>query len=839
MLYSSDARVGRWKSRIERLSKYRDEAAKLTGYDAAADKLFSNEIKSAEEFISLLERYGSGDGSLKTETKKYTINEIESITSETAGPIVSVYYASEMIHATGNPLYKSALKDDINKYAAANGLPLLNKQSRETELLAQKYILQRYSSGYDEFRRRAISNILATTGYELSRTGYNSNDINLKEIIFRAAEKSVSTGINSESEFNNKHLTALAEWKEHELSSAEFDRKIKSACSFAEAHGITVTPEDKRKGFVHIEELIFSPQRGLIIMMSENTEKFPSTGYNNPLYEIPDFMEIKIALEDIDMYRQSLNRVINGTEDSGFMNKVKNNNRGIANRYLKKYDNLFKRERLRIAALKGQNSGVIIYNEEIFNVAEKHFTELKDKLLAYADLSSDFIDAIHSPGKIDPDEYLTRYKSKTEKNLEYMSFIERLTADALPAGNFAYTRINNLYRASAGELFATMKKLLVTEQVSPEVRKTMTKDHIKNHAGINDNLKVKGSALILSARKNYEAYSKSYTEAVAAKKESLAASEISIGQDEVDRLMSTAGSYSEYIASMGYTIQALKNYSEEYKKITGDIQAGKDLSQYLEKINSGTLIPLVDGFSPEKIDSEMKLRDMLIREGNESLSGASALTQYYSRRGYRLKYTHTAEEIAKIKTNFNTNPGVKILTWEMNGKNFRLIDTNTAASLKKLINRKAWTPASALEMEASKETFSLDDKITFTISVPSGWNRTEKQDDRKASISVAFKSPDLLGSILLRAIKFDNENIQIFSDEWNRACGFTPVSKEWGKKNGIEYLLSVSKNSHDRVMESYIIKKEGYVIHISGISDKNKYSSMNRNLKDIFSSLEI
>ncbi len=839
VLAAADARVERWNSRIERISKYMDEAAKIPASDPSSVRLFSDEIKSAKEFLSILGKYSSGSGSVKSENKKFTVEEIEALTSEIANPVITIYYAAELIRSGGNPEIKSVVCDGINRFAASKGMAALKKESRETAILAERYILAKYLSEYEKSRQMAYKEILGITEYELSRTGYNSNRVDLCGIIFKASEKVTASSLNRETAFNEAYLISLPEWQTIERNTDSINIEINAAASFAEKQGRTVTPEDRIKGISHLERITFQPVRASLVDMCSNTEKSPSTGYNNPVYEIPDFKGIITALDDIDRYRKAVSASTPAGDLSGFINRVKHNNRGIAERYIKQYENLFKREKLRIAGLKSKSSGTLVYNEEIFNAAEKHFGEIREKLTAYAELSSDYAESLLTVHKYDPVLYIEHYTAKTEKNIEYLSFIERLTAEASAAGSTSDTATNNLYRGISKELFTMMKNLYTPEAVPSDIRNTMTKDHIRAHTGINTNLRVKGTALTSSARKNFEAFNTAYSEALKKQKNEAITSEISIGQDEVDRLMSCAVRYSEAAASLRYTANALKNYSDKYNSITDEIRESKDLSQYLEKINSGSIIPLVNEFSPEKIDSEMKLRDMLLREGTESLSGAVSLMQYYKRRGLTLKYNYTAEDIKAIKEKFSSIPETAVASWKMNGKNYRLVDTNSTENLQKMITRKAWHAGTTNEAGGLKEKFSPDGKINFSLSLPDGWKRTVKQDDSGAALSLIFQSPDLLGKIFLRAVKYDTDSIQAYADDLNKNENFTPVSKEWGKLNGTEYLLTVSKNSYSSIMESYILHKEGYIIQISGIADKKKHVVMNRSLKNIFNSLEI
>lgn len=838
VLTAADARIERWNSRTERLAKYRDEASKLPAVDPLHVKLFNDGIKSAEEFLSILGRYSSGSGTVKAESKKYTVEEIEALTSEIANPVITIHYSVELIRSLNNPEIKSAVRDGINRYALSKGLPEL-KNDRTGDLIAERYILQKYSAEYDKSKQLAYREILGITQYELSRTGYNSNRIDICAIILKAADKVTAASINRETAFNDLFLIPLPEWKEHERNADFINTGTDAAATFAEAQGITVTPEDRKKGIPHLERVTFQPPRSRLIEICSNTEKSPSTGYNNPVYEIPDFKGIITAVDDIDRYRKSVSASVPSGDVSGFISRVKHNNRGIAEKYIKQYENLFRREKMRIAALKSKNNATIIYNEEIFNAAERHFGEIREKLDSYAELSGNYAGAVIAAHKFDPAMYLDHYSAKTGKNLEYLSFIERLTADASAAGGNAGPGINNIYRASSKELFAVMKGLYTPESIPVDIRSTMTKEHIKTHAGINANLRTKGSALISSARKNTDSYNAAYSETVNRLKSEAITSETSIGQDEVDRLVSYAYKCSEAVSSLTYTANALKNYSALYNRITDDIRENRDLEQYLRTINSGSIIPAVSDFSPERIDSEMKLRDMLVREGMESLSGAVSLIQYYNRRGYTLKYNYTSEDIKLIKDKFSIAPETPVASWKMNGKNYRLVDTNSTENLQKMISRKAWHPDKTADSAALKEKFSPGGMINFSISLPEGWKRVAREDDTGAVLSLSLQSPDLLGKIILRAVKYDTDNLQAYSDELNKAENFTPVAKEWGKLAGRDYLVTVSKNRYNNIMESYVIRKDGYMIQLSGIADKKKHPLMNKNLKSIFSTLDI
>jgi len=264
------------------------------------------------------------------------------------------------------------------------------------------------------------------------------------------------------------------------------------------------------------------------------------------------------------------------------------------------------------------------------------------------------------------------------------------------------------------------------------------------------------------------------------------------------------------------------------------IKNGNDLSMYMEKINSGSIIPLVKDFMPDRIDAEIKLREILLQEGNSSLSSAIALTQYYNRRGLKLKYQYTAEDIAKIKDAFKNFPEISIASWRMNGKNYKLIDANATESLKKNINRRSWTTT---KENSSKEKYYVDKDFSFYVTLPAGWQRVE-EEIQNTPFSLTIESPYKDSKIIVQAIQYKDGNIKAIADEWSKSKGFDPVAKEWGKQKDFDYLVSISKNRYNGVMESYIIKKDNYALLISGITERGKYSLMNRCLKDIFTSID-
>ena len=93
-LFSADSTMERWNVRIERMNRIQGESLKGRLDKTIIDELTSGEIKSCKEFIGLLERYKKEDGSLKAETKKYSLTEIENKVKEISTPAISLSFMS-------------------------------------------------------------------------------------------------------------------------------------------------------------------------------------------------------------------------------------------------------------------------------------------------------------------------------------------------------------------------------------------------------------------------------------------------------------------------------------------------------------------------------------------------------------------------------------------------------------------------------------------------------------------------------------------------------------------------------------------------------------------------
>jgi hypothetical protein len=171
----------------------------------------------------------------------------------------------------------------------------------------------------------------------------------------------------------------------------------------------------------------------------------------------------------------------------------------------------------------------------------------------------------------------------------------------------------------------------------------------------------------------------------------------------------------------------------------------------------------------------------------------------------------------------------------MNGKNFKQIDTNVSAELKKMQNKNAWNNKTE---NPSPEEFTIEDKgeIKVTFTLPIGWNRVSNNDNNK---DLCFESPDMKALIKITSISEEDKKLQDLASAWPKNNGFTMTEKNWGKKDNCDYIKSTAKNRYNRIMESYMIAKNGHIIIFSGETSGDMYKYLAKTLDNLFTNINI
>ena len=447
-----------------------------------------------------------------------------------------------------------------------------------------------------------------------------------------------------------------------------------------------------------------------------------------------------------------------------------------------------------------------------------------------------YIEAKHS-GINNPDKYIELHQYKTDRYLHYIAFFEQLTSGTIHLSGSGSEKLLTLYKGALPKILGFCRNMFKPEAISAisaEERQILTKEHLKDHAAINAEYRSAGSQHVTNIRKNYNESVAGFTNSNAQRKESLTASESKIGQDETERLFNFAKKCADTIAAMNYTEGAFKKYRDEYLKISEELKSGEKNEILFNNENSAAFSSTIPGFNPELIERETSTRELIAKEGMEALSGAVTLVQHYRRRGIPVDAALSNEEINAMKTIFSRSPEIIVSSWRMNGRNFQQIDKNISAELRKIQNRNAWN--NKIE-QTGTEVFTIENKerIKITFTPPAGWNKVAGNNNKDLS----FKSPDMKALIKITSISEEDNKLQDLASLWPKNNGYTMTSKNWGKKDDCEYIKSTAKNRYNRIMESYMIVKNGHIIILSGETGADMYKHLSRILNDIFVNINI
>ena len=827
-----DSRLQRWNDRSEKLGCLKSslDSSKIL---PLVTEIISGGIDSSEGVKRILERYAAGDGSLKAETKKYPLAEIERLTRNISSPVVNLYYLALVNRWIKNTKYSEEITAFISSCASSGKLHFNPSAGAANIPLVRSYIMEMSIGEYASFSESWFRKILGKTEYELSRTDYNSNDIDIERIIITTAidecEKSMKeTG----PVLKAWYLECVPEWKVLKGTVEHESAVDRAAEKFALKMNVPAG-DVKGRSADYIAGIIFSREKNRIIETTAKSTSSSTSGWNRPEYTLPDLNGLLGAIDDMDRYRESLLKRIDGREDKNYSARVRKNNTGIVHKYTAKYEALFKREEARIAGIKKTSPKVIIYNEEIFFACRNHFNEIRPALDGYAELSTEFIETAVDAGRRDATSFIAELEYSSLKNAEYISFHSRLLKGASDLGAACDTSIGNTMKQAVNDSLSFVRLSLAPCSIPADIRRNMTADQLKRIGAINSSMRTEAGIIAGDIRRSYKEYIASHNTAKEKIKTAGAESEAKIAQVETDALFSFAARCSSAINSMERVDSFLKEYGEVFETIRYDIMEKGASSRYYAEVDSGSILNLVTRHTAAEAEKEALSRDILAREGMDSLSGAVTLCRYYSKRGIKIEVIPSEKEIEEMRRSFSLSPEIQVSSWKMNGSNFRHVDLYCTAALKKIAKRRSWSPGENTE---SDQTVSIScPGIDVKFEAPPDWTVSTISCDNGSGVKLENSSRDCI--IEIYALSEEIKILPEFSGEWTGRRHFTMVQKGWGKINEEDYFRTVCRDNSSRFGETRMFTRNGSVVIVHGVSPRSKARFINGVIEILFATI--
>ncbi|MFA5518388.1 MAG: hypothetical protein WDA74_03955 [Spirochaetota bacterium] len=832
LAFGAEGRLLRWENRIDRLKELKISVKNTGETDKKITALIDRQIDESEKFVNVLIRAKAGHGSLRVEERDYSIGEIEKKVNESATEVISLLYVSALLNRPYNTPVKEKIGKEIDKYISEKNKGLSFKPGiDEREKLVLQYLLEEGMGEYKVIKEKLLRDILSKTEYDLSIKNYVTNEINLQQLIFKNSFDIVEAfDFDLPVKFNEKYLVTAPQWNFTASRIRTNEKLYEAMINFMKINGIEIPKDFSGKDIGVFEKPIFNHSRENLLA-SFKTEKFSgSKSYNTPLYEIPDFARMSEAVNELDKYRLALVKNMTGTEGEEFLKRVKNNNKGLSAKYIKHYENVFKREEARIESLKKGKPSIIIYNELIFEAAKNHFLEIKTDLKNYEELSSGFIERVVLSGSITVDEYISFHKYRISRLLEEAKFMQGLADNFVILSDAGPEKVSGVYRSVYNRGVAFVRDILKIDPLPSETRGRMTNNKLNEYSEINRNFSKSARLIASLMRKDYGNYTAALEERKALERKNAKDLENKIGEEEIRIYVSYVSDCANVLSGLDYTEKALINYRDKYNTIESDLKKN-NLNEYNEIISKGSLISAVKNFDPLLIERETVAREFLSKEGEDALSSAAAVNTFYRRQGISMAHYPSLEELKALKLKLKPLTSVKVADWNMDGKNFQRVDLNVLEVLKKKLNKQAWAPGEA-KLEGELVSFSSAGKgKSFSALIPPGWHRRSME-------SLVFDSPDKKGSIEIMAVNKGDKNFSSFPGQWLHNKDFNMVQQRWGKKGENDYHWSVSRIQGNRLAEVYMIQKDNSIIIIAGKSSDEKQKYLSSHIENVMDSLK-
>ncbi len=837
-IHAEDAMKARWEQRRDYLQ---DINGRITaGAESPVKVLVTEEIIKTGEFIKLIEKYNSGDNTLRSGNRKFPVHEIEKQVKETSLPVIKAYYVKSL---AGDYLSKTAT-DRIAEQIKLHGKSLTSiddsvLSGNTLRAAAGEYILETGKKRYDPSMNKKIHSVISAVELKLSKTDYVTNMQDLRSLIIDETVRVMEESSIGEDPLDINILHSTSTWESLCGNGVQQNELITSVKLFASDRKINLPENVDKLKPDEIEKYIFMYRYRQIEPLLVSTPDFSGKGgYNSLSYQIPDLSSLKVLAVEINRYRSQIVRNLNGSEGRLFSSRVENSLNQLTGRFLKSMEKKFESEKKRMERLTSGKK-ILIYNEEMFKSAWNIFNELKVKITEYSNDSAAFIDSLCLIGKKDPGEYIFTYKKHMDRKAETMAFLGSLIEGSSGCSQSANESVHVAYTRGVQYTVKISRSLQMPVSIPAEVRRGMTVESLQKVKSVNASFRERMKNEILSIQKNFRDYSKNHEEKKKQSEKSDTRLMTRLGQEEMEILISFSKKCSSRYEKMNYSDEAFRQYRDRFTELATALQGNSSDNAALSAVKSGTIISSCPGFDSKTLDAQYSEKVMLREMGLKSLNGAIELYRYYSGKGIKLNVMPPVEEIASVKKKLTAASSVKIVSWDMNEKNYRETDEKAVEYLKQLINKKAWL----IKKNETGQTFTFthpESGVNITVSLPVGWiNNNSFRTLPMGGFKRIYISPDRSGEIHIVSLKEDGKNLKEFQEKMNSLMGYKLVQKKWGSVSGRSYLWTISRSDRDKIVQSYMVQCKGYIIVISGISDSGKQNAIHSHLDSIFGSIRV
>ncbi len=321
--------------------------------------------------------------------------------------------------------------------------------------------------------------------------------------------------------------------------------------------------------------------------------------------------------------------------------------------------------------------------------------------------------------------------------------------------------------------------------------------------------------------------------------------DLAMAQQDMDMLIQTAEEYAACYENLGYARTVLSGYAALFARFTGEVKSGSVSRDYENAMRAQSLVAAIPAFDREKLARERRTGIYLRKEGAAAIQRYTAVADYYRRRNAAPPRMKTSNELAALGARFKHRSEVTIGQWRMNEANFAEIDRRAAEALVAAFRKSAVSETLRYGRDVKKIMIGIDGKggaagTGIAFDLPGGWvEEVADGPDGRSGVIKYYRNNDDGSSIRIVRRPLADRNLEDVAGEWLRVRRYETVEKAWEKKNEIEFLRVLSRDGKRNITETYVARRGGHAIMISGNAERARYHAMKKCLMRILDTVRI
>jgi len=852
-----------WKSRIQDLQQEDESIASRSDLDNRIKKLVHDELLQSRDSLRLLNRKINGDATLHEAKKEYTEKEIKEHIKKLVPPLASAWYmnnilarlrdnsriddARKMIRASLDSMIQSTMGQEdhslrermINHHFATLDLRIIAMEMITTPVMEQnrQFIDKAGNEIYKNFMD-SVTQPVTTTDSMLTRKILN---MTLKYLN--------TTDCGSTFRPGTGHLGRSWRWKGISSMIAIQLEHYKRIVALAKKAGVSITPYQASLYYINpqsFEKKIFPP----LAKKHRDSRSFKrySDILNNPedksdihVMSIPGRFDTGPVLRHLDTIRKKTLPSLQGAEKDRHYRDLRDSfTKEIKKKFAGLDHHLYQEEKKVKEEKSGQDiqHSTIIRNRNAFDDARKLRNAKHYAAMAYADACLEYL-RIYGDSRARHGDLVTEnYRYRVSRIQDYLDFINLSGTRIAKCPYMTDPTLHNMMKDISHRSRHMFKAYSATLGLSYDQRSALNRENLREIAALKKNARTaiqKHANGFITSCKNYFS---EYSRQLQKREENNDQLKKVFAQYELDTLHEQLSAQMDLFSRLTYADNILQEYRAVFTSLEKTAKKNPHDPRLRNALKKGSLFPLIENASIQKITTEYNSRQYLHARMNKTLASLVALDNWYNRAGLRLEHRHGGTVLKRKIESLVNNTAIPIANWTINRKNAKKIDYNAIRYLDALAgNTMARTPPAAIDMRT--HTVAVAGK-NLTLALPRGWSVTGAESYyRNRGVTSRVENERQTTVMNIARIQGKKNSLRSSSHKWLQSMRYEPVKSGWRSQNGEKLFWVLARDHRDNVVEVYGMHNGDSVYIVSGLVSRKEYPRFHKTFTRIMDSFSV